>query len=205
MSNSSILPIDRVLWGATTPGLSEPGSDGNKDVQHIPQSSRITGASSSDYSVSYAGLIVGGGLTAQQRLGQPAISSYPLYFPIYIYIFWQHFFINTNFVEHNRHSLSTYFLLDPFVLPHCFYRTRRESTDAFSTTVYIPSTFRPTLGHHQGRIHHKSDVTFVFAYYCYVRASLPLEYITFAFKWVSINSVSSLRHLSALALEVPMV
>ena len=26
-----------------------------------------------------------------------------------ISICWQHFFINTNFIEHNRHFLSTYF------------------------------------------------------------------------------------------------
>ena len=32
--------------------------------------------------------------------------------------FWQHFFINTNFVEYNRHFLSTYFLVDPFILPY---------------------------------------------------------------------------------------
>ena len=41
------------------------------------------------------------------------------------------------------------------------------------------------------RIYYKSDVTFVFAYYYYVRASLPLECVAFAFKSVSINSVSS--------------
>ena len=39
---SSICPIDRTLSGATTPGQSELGSDGNKEVLHIPQSSRIT-------------------------------------------------------------------------------------------------------------------------------------------------------------------
>ena len=40
---------------------------------------------------------------------------------IYIYIY-----INTNFVEHNRHFLSTYFLVDPFVLLYCFYRIRQK-------------------------------------------------------------------------------
>ena len=35
---------------------------------------------------------------------------------IYIYIYGQHFFIDTNFVEHNRYFLSTYFLVDPFIL-----------------------------------------------------------------------------------------
>ena len=108
---------------------------------------------------------------------------------IYICIFWQHFFINTNFIEHNRHFLSTFFLLGPFILPYCFYRIQQELIYVFS--IYIPSTSCPTLGHHQGRIYYKSDVTFVFAYYYYVRASLPLDYVAFAFKWVSINSVSS--------------
>ena len=88
---------------------------------------------------------------------------------MYVCIFWQHFFINTNLVELNRHFLSTYFLLDPFVLPYCFYRIWRELIDVFSIIVYIPSTFCPTLGHHQGRIYYKRDVTFVFAYYYYVR------------------------------------
>ena len=60
-----------------------------------------------------------------------------------------------------------------------------------SIVVCIPSTFCPTLGHHQGRIYYKSDVTFVFAYYHYVRASLPLKIMAFAFKLVSIISVSS--------------
>ena len=41
------------LSGATTPGLSGPGSDGNKVVLHIPQSSSITGTSPSDCLVSY--------------------------------------------------------------------------------------------------------------------------------------------------------
>ena len=117
-----------------------------------------------------------------------------------LYIYMQHFFINTNFIEHNRHFLSTYFLLDPFVFPYCFYRIRRELIYVLSIVIYIPCTFCPALGHHQGRIYFKSDVTFVFAFYNYVRASLQLKSIAFAFKWVSINSVSSYKHLSTLAL-----
>ena len=116
----------------------------------------------------------------------PSLSIY-----IYICIFWQHFFINTNFVEHNRHFPYTYFLVDPFILPYCFYCIRRELIDVFSIIVLIPSTFCPTLGHHEGRIYYKSDVTFVFVYYYYVRASLSLECIAFAFKFVSVNSVTS--------------
>ena len=52
---SSILPIDMTLSGATTPGKSEPGSDGNEALLHIPQSSNITGTSPSDRLMSYSG------------------------------------------------------------------------------------------------------------------------------------------------------
>ena len=45
----------RTLSGATTPGQSGPGSDGNKGVLSIPQSSSITGTSPSDCLVSYLG------------------------------------------------------------------------------------------------------------------------------------------------------
>ena len=45
---------------------------------------------------------------------------------IYIYIFRQHFFVNANFITHNRHFMSTYFLLDPFEFPYYFYRIRGE-------------------------------------------------------------------------------
>ena len=53
MSNSSIWPIDTTLPGATTPGLSRPGSNGNEEVLCIPQSSSITGTSPSDCLMSY--------------------------------------------------------------------------------------------------------------------------------------------------------
>ena len=48
MSNTSIWPIDRTLSGAPAPDQSEPGSDGDKGVLRIPQSSSITGTSPSD-------------------------------------------------------------------------------------------------------------------------------------------------------------
>ena len=56
--------------------------------------------------------------------------------------------------------MSTYFLLDPFEFPYYFYRIRGELIYVLSIVVSIPST----LGHHQGRIYYKSDVTFVLAY-----------------------------------------
>ena len=55
MSNSFILPIDKTLSGTTTVGQSRPVSDGNEEVLCISQSSSITGASPSDYLVSYPG------------------------------------------------------------------------------------------------------------------------------------------------------
>ena len=48
MSNSSIWLIDRTLSGATIPGQSGTGNDGNEGVLRIPQSSNIIGDSRSD-------------------------------------------------------------------------------------------------------------------------------------------------------------
>ena len=50
---NSIWPTDRTLSGATILGQSRPGSNGNKEVFHIPQSSCITVGSPSDCLVSY--------------------------------------------------------------------------------------------------------------------------------------------------------
>ena len=50
---SSIWPIDRNQYSATTPGQSGPGSDGSEEVLCISQSSSITGTSPSDSLVSY--------------------------------------------------------------------------------------------------------------------------------------------------------
>ena len=78
---------------------------------------------------------------------------------MYVCIFWQQFFVNINFIKYNRHFLSTYFFLDPFVFPYCFYRIRRELIYVLSIVVCIPSTFYSNLGHHQGRTYYESDVT----------------------------------------------
>ena len=110
---------------------------------------------------------------------------------MYICIFRQHFFVNANFIEHNRHFMPTYSLLDPFEFPYYFYRIRGELIKVLSIIVCIPSTFCPTLGHHQGRICYKSDVTFVLANYYCVRTSLLLEIMALAFKCNSVNSASS--------------
>ena len=87
---SSILPIDKTLSGATTPGQSEPGSDGSEGVLRIPQSSSITGTSPSDCLVSYAGEVLPlcreavGGILQLQPTGQINIEHYTY---IYIYIY----------------------------------------------------------------------------------------------------------------------
>ena len=54
--------LNSSLWtlpGATTPGQSGPGSNGNKGVICIPQSSSSTEALSSDCLVSYLGHLFG--------------------------------------------------------------------------------------------------------------------------------------------------
>ena len=55
MLNISLWPIDRTLPDATTLDQSGPGSDGNKEVLCIPQSSSLSGASPSDCLVLYPG------------------------------------------------------------------------------------------------------------------------------------------------------
>ena len=52
---------DRTLSGATTSGQSRPGSDGNERVLRISQSSIISGASQSDYLISYPEPSLGSG------------------------------------------------------------------------------------------------------------------------------------------------
>ena len=52
-----------------------------------------------------------------------------IYIYIYICIFTQHFLVNANFIKHNRHFMSTYFLLDPFEFPYYFYRIRGGGID----------------------------------------------------------------------------
>ena len=54
MSNSSVWPIDRTLSGATTPGQSGPGSNGNEEILRILQNC-VTETSPSDCLVPYPG------------------------------------------------------------------------------------------------------------------------------------------------------
>ena len=52
---------------------------------------------------------------------------------IYIYIY-----IYANFIKHNRHFMSTYFLLDPFEFPYYFYRIREELIYVLSINQSLP-------------------------------------------------------------------
>ena len=61
------------LSGATSPGQSGPGSDGNERVLHIPQSSSITGT---DCLVSYPGHLLRG-LTPLQRSSRCILQPQP--------------------------------------------------------------------------------------------------------------------------------
>ena len=79
MQFCSIWPIDWTLSGATIPGQSGTGSDGNEGVLHIPQSSSITGTSPSDcFAIYPEHSFAGGGLTVsvfycQSRLGKERV------------------------------------------------------------------------------------------------------------------------------------
>ena len=64
------------LSGATTPGQSGPGSDGNEGLLRIPQSSSTAGTSSSDCLVSYLGHSFGGGSYPSAEV-QPVYSTAP--------------------------------------------------------------------------------------------------------------------------------
>ena len=46
-------------------------------------------------------------------------------------------------------------------MPYWSYDIRLELFDKLSIISYFPSTFCPTLGHHQWRMYNKSDVTFI--------------------------------------------
>ena len=109
-------------------------------------------------------------------------------------------------IEHNRYFLSTYFFVNPFELPYRSYDIRQEMVYKPSMISYLPSTFYPTLGYHQGRMYYKSDITFVCIlllcknerlYCCTLKRLL--------FKFVFINSVNSYRHLSTLALVSKLI
>ena len=107
--------MDRTLSGATTPGQSGPGSDGNEGVLSIPQSSK-TGASPSDCLVPYPGQLSGWCRNPLLRYSrcilQPqstGVCSHAIYIYIYIYnamefrlrpLSFMEFFYKTTIIRH---------------------------------------------------------------------------------------------------------
>ena len=75
--SSSIRLIDRILSGATTPGQSRTGSDGNERVLRIPKSSCITRTPPSDYCHIQGARCGGGGLTPLQSCSRCILQSQP--------------------------------------------------------------------------------------------------------------------------------
>ena len=62
-----------------------------------------------------------------------------IYIYIYIYVYLGSIlFVNANFIEHNRHFMPTYSLLDPFEFPYYFYRIRGELIKVLSIVVCYP-------------------------------------------------------------------
>ena len=124
--------IDGILINTTTLGQSEPESNGNERVLHTHQNWSLT----IRYNlvpypehphfcrVSYPSAGIQSACSKFCEQGEHClriILGWILFIYIYICIFRQHFFVNANFIKHNRHFMSTYFLLDPFEFPYYFY------------------------------------------------------------------------------------
>ena len=112
--------------------------------------------------------------------------SLPLSLSIYIYIdIYIHMYIYTNFVEHNGHFLSTYFLVDPFILLYWFYSIRRELIDIFSIIVYFCLLSVRLWVIIRGECITKAmQLLYVHYYFVRRRASGPLQCVAFTFKIV---------------------
>ena len=95
---SSIWSIYRALSGTTIPGQIGPGSYGNEGVLRIPQSSNITGASSSDCLVSYPGHLLERGSYPSAEV-QSMYSTVPADWAIHR-VKCKNSFISYNLVEH---------------------------------------------------------------------------------------------------------
>ena len=131
-----------------------------------------------------------------------------IYIYIYIYIcvcvFGQHFFISEYIIEQYRHVLSTYFCIRPFQLPNWFYNIQRELIDEIPISNCYPSTFYPILGHHQGCVYCKSNMTFA----CTLLLCKCLSFILVcccSILFVSISSNSTWRLLSTLVLDSKLI
>ena len=69
-------------------------------------------------------------------------------------------FVNKYLIKQYRHPLSTDFCIYPFELPHQYYGSQWELVYKPPIINWFPSTFYQILGHHQGCVYCKSNVTF---------------------------------------------
>ena len=85
MSDSSIWPIDRILSAATSPGQSEPGSNGNEEVLRILQIFN-PGALPSEFLMSYSGHSLEGGSYSSAEM-QSVYSTAPVDWAVCVCIY----------------------------------------------------------------------------------------------------------------------
>ena len=137
---SSILPIDRTLLGATTPGQSGPGSDGNEAVLRIPQNSSTAGTSLSDCLVSYLCRETVGVFYSPSRLGKVCCwNSFSNWWICNCYpeTFHAHFMFRKNDAVPDRKSILLW-------VKHSFLRNRikfscneNKWSNTFSSKTYL--------------------------------------------------------------------
>ena len=124
-----------------------------------------------------------------------------IYIYIYIYVCgWLYIYIYIRSISSllnislNIIDIFVYiFFINLFELPYWSYGIRLELVDTSSIISNCPSTFCPTLGHHQRRMYYKSDVTFVCTLLlCKKKSVCTVVWCSvLLFEFVSINSVSS--------------
>ena len=124
-----IWPIDSALSGATIPGQSGPGSNGNEEVLWIPQSSSITGASPSDCLVSYPGHSLGGGLTPMKRSNRCILQPQPTGQIIVIVISFESF-------SHQLMLMVFYWSFSDSKIPQVSRTLPSILTDLYNTVVW---------------------------------------------------------------------
>ena len=79
------------------------------------------------------------------------------------------------------------------ILSYCRIDFRWEIIDIFSIIVYFPSTFCPTLGHHQGTVYYKSDVTFVCTLLLCKKKSIWAVAVCSVYSYFPPNTIKSIR------------
>ena len=136
MSNSSIWPIS----GDTTMGQSGPGSDGNEEVLYIPQSSSITGASPSDFLVSYPRHSFGGGSNSSAEMQSVNLTA-PVDWTVFLFVCVSSRTCSLNILVSDFRKRKTLFSVY-FSQLQCIKNIRSLSTDLWS---YLHRRFESTV------------------------------------------------------------